>query len=421
MNYLENDIFTPDISTDKTPTVYPCVKTEKSKYKVIEAVTEQTSRAIAFANEINENVIGDFERETDKMCHVSTFCFADNNIFVSYYANGYSNEENPDFQSARIAFAPMNDIKNKTVLDVQCVGDVISGHTIKKVYDTILLQRDDDKDNIYVLFTALVDDQYYRLYRIFNIKTKALGETLVNRFKVGNAVNDFSTSGIKTALTYNGIGYKSMRSDIGIMQKLTSRIENGKKYYYTGAYSGDFNCIIKSDDLLTWEYVAQPVEGKGAFPNDTLWENAVYVTGDKAYYFIRQWEASIDENGNPIKGDNRNEQGCLYGILTVYDLEKKEWTKPVLVGDSQSRSDFIMYKNGLYLFHAPINRNHIGILKINRTDIEKSEVVLQADMKGSCFYPFVQYDTEGNIYMSYTVDRKHIRISKFTFEKYIPD
>lgn len=81
----------------------------------------------------------------------------------------------------------------------------------------------------------------------------------------------------------------------------------------------------------------------------------------------------------------------------------------------------IMYKNGLYLFHAPINRNHIGILKINRTDIEKSEVVLQADMKGSCFYPFVQYDTEGNIYMSYTVDRKHIRISKFTFEKHIPD
>ena len=127
MNYLENDIFTPDISTDKTPTVYPCVKTEKNKYKVIEAVTEQTPRAIAFANEINENVIGDFERETDKMCHVSTFCFAGNNIFVSYYANGYSNEENPDFQSARIAFAPMNDIKNKTVLDVQCVGDVISG------------------------------------------------------------------------------------------------------------------------------------------------------------------------------------------------------------------------------------------------------------------------------------------------------
>lgn len=54
MNYLENDIFTPDIVTDKPHTVYPCVKTEKSEYKVIETVTEQTAKSIAFANEINE-------------------------------------------------------------------------------------------------------------------------------------------------------------------------------------------------------------------------------------------------------------------------------------------------------------------------------------------------------------------------------
>lgn len=56
MNYLENDIFTPDIVTDKPHTVYSCVKTEKSEYKVIETVTEQTAKSIAFANEINENV-----------------------------------------------------------------------------------------------------------------------------------------------------------------------------------------------------------------------------------------------------------------------------------------------------------------------------------------------------------------------------
>ena len=54
MNYLENDIFTPDIVTDKPHTVYPCVKAEKSEYKVIETVTEQTAKSIAFANEINE-------------------------------------------------------------------------------------------------------------------------------------------------------------------------------------------------------------------------------------------------------------------------------------------------------------------------------------------------------------------------------
>ena len=92
------------------------------------------------------------------------------------------------------------------------------GHTVVQVYDTILMQKNDESDNIYVLWTALIDDQYYRLYRIFNIKTEKLGEIKVNRFKVYDTVNDFSTSGIKNALACNGIGYKEMRSDIGITQ-----------------------------------------------------------------------------------------------------------------------------------------------------------------------------------------------------------
>lgn len=375
---------------------------------------------IKIIKEIRENVIGNFERETDKMCHVSTFCYADDKIYVSYYANTSSDKKNPDLQTARLAYAPVKDINNKTVIDIMSVGDDLLGYKVLKVYDTILMQKNDEPDNIYVLWTALIDDQYYRLYRIFNIKSEKLGDIKVNRFKVCDTVNDFSTSGIKNALAINDVGYKEMRSDIGIMQKLTTRTENGVTYYYTGAYSGNFNCIIKSTDLITWEYVAQPDEGEGAFQNDTLWENAVYVLNDKAYYFVRQWQASIDEDGNPIPGDNRNEWGSYYGILTCYDLQTKTWAKPVLVGDSQSRSDFILFRNELYLFHAPTDRNHIGILKIDRDNLENSRVLLQADMKGSCFYPFVQYDNTGEkLCMSYTVDRKHIRISSFSFEKYI--
>lgn len=420
MIYFENDIFTPDTVSPHEDIVYPCVKTEKKDFAVIETICDKSDKAVNFAKEINENIIGSFERETDKMCHVSTFCFSDGYIYVSYYANTFSGHENPDYQSARLAYALKDDIKSKKVIDILSVGDTVCGHTVKKVYDTILMQKEEEKDKIYVLFTALVDDQYYRLYRIFDIKTKTLGETKVNRFKVCDTVNDFSTSGIKNALSFNKLGYKAMRSDIGIMQKLTSRIENGQRYYYTGAYSGNFTCIIKSTDLITWEYVAQPNEDKGCFQNDILWENATYLLDDKVYYFVRQWEASIDDDGNPIEGDNRNEQGCLYGILTCFDLEKREWAKPVLVGDSQSRSDFILYKNELYLFHAPIDRNHIGVLHINKDDLSKSEIVLQADMLGSCFYPFVQYDDKKeSLYMSYTVDRKHIRLSKFTMENYI--
>lgn len=420
MQISKNDIFTPDITTDNKHIVYPCVKMDKTKYTVIEAIIDNSEKARSFSNEINGSVIGDFEKSGDKMCHVSTFCYADDKIYVSYYANTSSDKENPDFQTARLAYAPIKDINNKTVIDIMSVGDDLSGHKVIKVYDTILMQKNDEPDNIYVLWTALIDDQYYRLYRIFNIKTEKLGDIKVNRFKVCDTVNDFSTSGIKNALSLNGIGYKAMLSDIGIMQKLTTRTENGLTYYYTGAYSGNFNCIIKSTDLITWEYVAQPDEGEGAFQNDTLWENAVYVLNDKAYYFVRQWQASIDEDGNPIPGDNRNEWGSDYGILTYYDLQTKAWAKPVLVGDSQSRSDFIFFRNELYLFHAPTDRNHIGILKIDRNNLENSTVLLQADMKGSCFYPFVQYDNTGEkLCMSYTVNRKHIRISSFSLEKYI--
>ena len=420
MKINKNDIFTPDITTDNKHIVYPCVKMDKTQYTVIDAIIDNSEKAISFANEINGSVIGDFEKSGDKMCHVSTFCYADEKIYVSYYANTSSDKENPDFQTARLAYASVDDMNTKTVIDLMSVGDDLLGHKVLKVYDTILMQKNDEPENIYVLWTALIDDQYYRLYRIFNIKSEKLGDIKVNRFKVCDTVNDFSTSGIKNALSFNGIGYKAMRSDIGIMQKLTTRTENGLTYYYTGAYSGNFNCIIKSTDLITWEYVAQPDEGNGAFENDTLWENAVYVLNDKAYYFVRQWQASIDEDGNPIPGDNRNEWGSDYGILTCYDLQTKAWAKPVLVGDSQSRSDFILFRNELYLFHAPTDRNHIGILKIDRNNLENSRVLLQADMKGSCFYPFVQYDNTGEkLCMSYTVDRKHIRISSFSLEKYI--
>ena len=91
------------------------------------------------------------------------------------------------------------------------------------------------------------------------------------------------------------------------------------------------------------------------------------------------------------------------------------------IHDCQSRGDFIYYKDNLYLFHAPIDRDHIGIVRIDRENIAKSEVVLQAKMHTSCFYPFVQYYRDGELAMSYTVERKHIRLGEFTLSKYFCD
>jgi hypothetical protein len=347
-----------------------------------------------FANDIENGFLADFEKPTDKMAHVSTFVVVGDTVYTTYYANTVTADENPLNQTARLVYAPTSNLEDKTFLDIQAIGDVLGGKKVEMVYDTILMQK--DEKTLYVLWTARLDDNYYRLYRTFNTTTKKLGELGVNRFKVGDTINDFSASGIRSALAKNGVPIKKTYSDIGIMQKMSGRMENGVYYVYSGAYSGDFNCIIKSADFITWEYVSQP-----DFVNDSRWENATYLLGNKCYYFVRQ------------------QDGNKYGFLTAYNLESKTWDTPVEIEDCQSRSDFIYYKGALYLFHAPFDREHIGVVKIDVDDISKSKPVFYSKMKTSCFYPFVQYYKDGELAMSYTVNREHIRLAKFKLDKYL--
>lgn len=425
------EIFSADIGTTKDAVIYPKVYTDPANYQVIAQDYESyQEKGDKFAAEISENQLGTFEKSgIDKMCHVSTFLYSHGNIYMSYYANSISAAENPAYQVARLAYAPENDTDKKVIIDIMQVGDDLYGKKITGVYDTILMSKEDEPDNLYILWTAAVNGEYYRLYQVFNMATEELGPIGVNRFKVNNTVNDFSRAGMQKALNHEGIGYKAFASDIGIMQKLSTRVENGVTYYYTGAYCCDFTCIIKSKDLITWEYVAQPNEGANGtgFENCTRWENAVYVLGDKVYYYVRQWDPlGITSAGAPTNATvNRTENGSYYGILTAYNLITGEWETPILVEDCQSRSDFIMYQGNLYLFYAPTpdsgegDRCHIGILKIDTEDLSKTSVVLQAKMGHSCFYPFIQYNSKGELCMSYTYGRQQIRLASFTLSKYL--
>nr|MBQ4317651.1 hypothetical protein [Clostridia bacterium] len=393
----DTTIFSPDFKTDKPEILIPGVEITDfaAKIEVTDASEEALRKGAEFADEIEARFVGDFEKAgIDKMAHVSTFMVIDGTIYMTYYANTQTTAEDPKDQTARLVYCPESDPSDKTIIDIQTVGDDCYGQRVNLVYDTIMARA--DENTLYILWTAKVGGTYYRLYRPFDLKSKALGPVGVNRLKVGDVVNDFSTSGIISALSENSYGYKRMYSDIGIMQKFTSRIENGVRYYYTGAYSGDMNMLIKSCDFITWEYVSQP-----DFLNLSKWENAVYIFGEKCYYFLRQQDSTP------------------YGFLTAYNFENGTWDKPVLIGDSQSRSDFIVYDGKLYMFHAPIDREHIGIVRIDTDDIAKSEIVLQAKMHSSCFYPFIQYFDESTLAMSYTVARQHIRLAKFDMGKYI--
>ncbi len=354
------------------------------------------------AEEVKANIIADFERSAaycekhgedkpDQMVHVSTFTVIDSMIYMSYYANREANAETPADQAARLAICPMDDPEDLTIVELQKAGDLLDGQPITGVYDTVLMHKDDRE--IYLLWTAKTT-QYYRFYCVYDVKTRTLGPIRVNRFKVGDIVNDFSQSGMKSALDANGIAYRRMFADIGIMQNITPHVENGVTYYYTGIYSGFFTAIAKSADFITWEYVSTP-----DFPNNSHWENVTHVLGDKVYYFARQNE-------------------CLQGFLTCYDLKTGKWEPPFLIADAQSRSDFFFYQNQLYLIHAPKDRNGFGIVRVNTEDLTKSEPLMIVDLKSSCFYPFTKVIGD-TLYVSYTVSRLHIRLTKIEFGRYV--
>ncbi len=412
------EIYSDDFVTSKESILMGQVEISNSagtiEYNALSSETQQLGTD--FVNEIKDNIVSDFQKDGDMMVHVSSFVIIDNVVYMSYYANETTKDETPLYQKARLVTAPLNDLGNKTFYDIQSFGDECGGKRVDALYDTILMHKD---GTIYVMWTASLSGNYYRLYRTYDIATKEFGDVKINKFTVGDITNDFSISGMKSALAENEIAYKDMHVDIGIMQKLSTRVENGETYYYTGAYCGYFTCIIKSKDLINWEYVAQPT-----FDNESKWENATYVVGDKVYYFVRQMRA---DNSLPN-----------YGFLTAYDLVNETWADPVLVRDSQSRSDFIEYNGELYLIHDPASvttssvdgynpmRTGVGILKIDKENLANSTPVLQADMESSCFYPFVQYalgedgqpDTSV-MYMSYTINRKQIRLVKFDPSKYL--
>lgn len=392
---MAKNIFSDDFKTEKELKVSMGAPIEDVARRIPASADDALiKKGDLYAQEITDHLISAFEKPGDKMAHVSTFIVIDDTVYMTYYANTKEPAEDPKNQTARLVYAPLNDIENKTFLDLQTTGDVVDDRVIDMVYDTILMRK--DEDTLFVMWTARTEENYYRFYCPFTISEKKLGSIGVHRFKVGDIVNDLSANGIRSALAENDIPIKKMYSDIGIMQKQSYRLEDGVNYCYSGLYSGDFTCIIKSSDLITWEYVSQP-----EFINDSKWENATYVLGDKVYYFVRQ----------------QNTNQC--GFLTAYNLLTDTWDKPVEIEDCQSRGDFILYRGALYLFHAPIDREHIGIVKINTEDLSKSEVVLQAKMHTSCFYPFVQYYREGELAMSYTVANKHIRLARFTLSKYI--
>lgn len=67
---------------------------------------------------------------------------------------------------------------------------------------------------------------------------------------------------------------------------------------------------------------------------------------------------------------------------------------------------------------ALLDRNGFGIVRVNPDDLARSVPVLVADMQDSLFYPYAEVHGD-EMYLSYTVDRKHIRLARVDARKYL--
>ena len=150
---MSKNIFSKDCETTKELIITPGAPIEDVARTITSDADEKTiKKGSLFAQEINDRFVSDFKKSNDKMVHVSTFVVIDNTVYMSYYANEKNPDENPEFQTARLVYASVDDVKNKTYIDLQTIGDLVDGKTIDMVYDTILMQK--DEKTIYVMWTA---------------------------------------------------------------------------------------------------------------------------------------------------------------------------------------------------------------------------------------------------------------------------
>ncbi|SDN13152.1 hypothetical protein [Limosilactobacillus mucosae] len=339
--------------------------------------------------------LADFAKAGDKMVHVSTFYKVGDTLYMSYYANTRTTAEDPTQHTARLVYAPFNDLSQQTYIDVADIGQEYNGQTIDAIYDSLLLKTSDDSYMIYA-FTAKVGGKFYMLYRRFDPKTKLLSDIHPMNFKAGVLSGTFDTVSVHDLLAQIGIDYNYEDRDISFIQKLSPRVEDGVTQYYAGIGILHFCFVVKSSDLINWTFVSTP-----DFNYQPKFEPSVYVKGDNLYYFCRQED---------------NTDGA---VLAKFDLVAGTWSDPILVPDTQSRSDFFEWNNNLYLVHAPLNRNHISLMQIDRGVLAKSYEVATAEVQ-DCFYPFTQ-NIDGQMYMSFTQSRHHIWLTKFSPTYYSND
>ena len=82
---MNSHVFSPDHPTDHELQITPGAPIAEVAKRISANVSEEAlQRGAAFANEITQRFISDFEKPGDKMAHVSTFLTVGDTVYITY-------------------------------------------------------------------------------------------------------------------------------------------------------------------------------------------------------------------------------------------------------------------------------------------------------------------------------------------------
>jgi hypothetical protein len=132
---MNKSIFSADCKTEKELLISAGAPISTVARRISAEVDESIiEKGNLFAGEITDRFVSDFEKEGDKMAHVSTFKVIGDTVYMTYYANTKEPSEDPKNQTARFVYADINDIDNKVFIDLQTTGDKVGDKTIDMAF-----------------------------------------------------------------------------------------------------------------------------------------------------------------------------------------------------------------------------------------------------------------------------------------------